>query len=40
MDQDVSWKGKADVSARAGRPVRLHVRLKRAKLYAFQFTRG
>jgi hypothetical protein len=40
VDQDVSWKGKADVSARAGRPVRLHVRLKRAKLYAFQFTRG
>ena len=26
-----------DVSALAGRPVRLHVQLRRAKLYAFQF---
>jgi hypothetical protein len=38
IDQAVYWGGKADVSALAGRPVRLHIRLKRAKLYAFQFT--
>ncbi|MCW5558442.1 MAG: hypothetical protein KIT22_11510, partial [Verrucomicrobiae bacterium] len=36
--QQIYWKGHPDVSALAGRPVRLHFRLKRAKLYAFQFT--
>ncbi|QEL17631.1 hypothetical protein [Limnoglobus roseus] len=39
VDQRVYWKGTADVSALAGKPVRIHVRMKRAKLYAFQFTR-
>ena len=39
IDQCVYWKGTADVSGLAGRPVRVHVRMKRAKLYAFQFTR-
>lgn len=38
IDQAVYWKGKSDVSALAGRPMRLRIRLKRAKLYAFQFT--
>lgn len=38
IDQCVYWKGKSDVSALAGKPVRLHVRMKRAKLYTFQFT--
>lgn len=38
VDQAVYWKGKADVSALAGRPLRIHFKLKRAKLYAFQFT--
>ena len=38
IDQTVYWKGKADVSALAGRPVRIHVRMTRAKLFAFQFT--
>ena len=38
IDQAVYWKGKSDVSALAGRPVRLRIRLERAKLYAFQFT--
>jgi hypothetical protein len=33
----VSWKGKTDVSALAGRAVRLHFKLTRAKLFAFQF---
>lgn len=40
VDQAVYWKGDSDVSALAGRPVRIHIRLKRAKLYAFQFTDG
>jgi len=39
IDQAVYWKGNADVSALSGRPVRIHMTLKRAKLYAFQFTR-
>jgi hypothetical protein len=38
IDQQVVWKGNADVSGLAGKPVRLHVKAKRAKLYAFQFT--
>ncbi len=38
IDQCVYWKGKADVSSLAGRSVQIHIRLKRAKLYAFQFT--
>ncbi len=38
IDQRVYWKGRSDVSALAGKPVRLRINLKRAKLYAFQFT--
>jgi hypothetical protein len=38
IDQRVHWKGNPDVSALAGKPVRLHFKLKRAKVYAFQFT--
>lgn len=37
IDQRVYWKGKSDVSALAGKSVRLHFQLKRAKLFAFQF---
>ena len=37
IDQGVYWKGKSDVSAMAGKPIRLRINLKRAKLYAFQF---
>lgn len=33
----VSWRGRSDVSALAGKPVRLRMRLRSAKLYAFQF---
>jgi len=40
VDLGVSWKGGPDVSDLAGRPVRLLVKLRRAKLYAFQFTGG
>lgn len=39
IDQAVYWKGRPDVSALAGCPVRIHIMLKRAKLYAFQFTK-
>jgi len=38
IDQQVYWKGSSDVSSLAGRPLRIHIRLKRAKLYAFEFT--
>jgi hypothetical protein len=33
----VTWRGKPDVSALAGRAVRLHFKMRSAKLYAFQF---
>jgi hypothetical protein len=38
IDQRVYWKGSADVSSCAGKPIRIRFNLKRAKLYAFQFT--
>lgn len=37
IDQRVYWKAGADVSSLAGKPVRVHFKLKRAKLFAFQF---
>jgi hypothetical protein len=37
VEQRVYWKGKTDVSLLAGRPIRLYFKLKRAKLYGFQF---
>ena len=33
----VTWKGRSDVTALAGKPVRLQFELTNAKLYAFQF---
>jgi hypothetical protein len=33
----VTWRGKADLAALAGKPVRLYVVARSAKLYAFQF---
>jgi hypothetical protein len=33
----VFWKEREDVSELAGRPVRLHFKLRACKLYAFQF---
>jgi hypothetical protein len=33
----VKWKGNADVSRLAGKPVRLRFALKNCHLYAFQF---
>lgn len=38
IDQRVYWKGNSDVSKLAGQPIRIHIRLTRGKLYAFQFT--
>lgn len=37
--QEVWWKGGPDVSALAGRPVRLRFVMRSAKLFAFQFDR-
>lgn len=33
----VSWKGQADISSLVGRAIRLHLRMRSCKLYAFQF---
>jgi len=33
----VSWGGRTDVSSLAGKPVRMHLRMRSCKLYAFQF---
>ena len=33
----VTWNGNDDVSALAGKAIRMHVRMRNAKLYAFQF---
>jgi hypothetical protein len=35
--QVVTWRGKQDVSALAGRTVRLRMKMRATKLYAFQF---
>ena len=36
----VTWQGRGDVSALAGRPVRLRIQARACKLYAFQFRGG
>jgi hypothetical protein len=38
IDQAVNWNRSPDVSALAGRPLRIAIRMQRAKLFAFQFT--
>ena len=35
--QVVSWNGNSDVSALAGKPIKLRFYFKNAKLYSFQF---
>jgi len=35
--QRVTWNGSGDVAMLAGRPVRLKIHFKNAKLYTFQF---
>ncbi len=37
LDAVVRWKGRDDLTALAGKPVKLYFKLRRAKLYAFQF---
>ena len=34
---DVRWRGSSDVSSLAGRPIRIHLKMRNTKLYAFQF---
>ena len=34
---EVRWRGSADVSLLAGRPIKIHFKMRNAKLYAFQF---
>jgi hypothetical protein len=38
IDQAVYFKGSPDVSSLTGKPVKLYFKLKRSKLFAFQFT--
>lgn len=33
----VTWCGNSDVSSLAGKPIRMHVRMRNARLYAFEF---
>ena len=33
----VTWKGESDLSAWAGKPVRMRLQMRRARLYALQF---
>ena len=35
--QEVWWRGGPDLGSLAGRPVRMRIRMRSAKLYAFQF---
>jgi len=37
IEKRVTWKGGADISALAGKPVRLHITLHDADVYALQF---
>ena len=37
LDQVVSWNSNSDLSALAGKPIKLRFYLKNAKLYSFQF---
>jgi hypothetical protein len=37
IDRAVKWRGRSDVSALAGKPVKLRVEFRDADLYAFQF---
>jgi hypothetical protein len=38
ISQEVWWRNGPDIGELAGRPVRLHIKLRSAKLFAFQFT--
>jgi hypothetical protein len=36
--QAVTWRGKSNVAALSGKPVRLQFEMQQTKLYALQFT--
>jgi hypothetical protein len=38
IDRAVTWKSGTDVSALAGKPVRLRISIKDADVFSFQFT--
>jgi hypothetical protein len=38
LDRPVTWQGNADIGAHAGKPVSLAFRLRRAQLFAFEWT--
>ena len=38
IDEKIYWNGSADLSQLAGRPIKIHFKLIRTKLYGFQFT--
>ena len=38
IDRKVTWKSGTDVSALAGKPVRLRISMKDADVFSFQFT--
>lgn len=40
IDYEVRWKGNADVSSLAGKPVRVQLEMRNAKLFALQFGDG
>jgi hypothetical protein len=40
IEHPARWKGGTDVSALAGRPIRLHFIMKDADLYSVQFPAG
>lgn len=40
LDRKVSWNDRSDVSALAGKPVRIRMVLKEADLYSFKFGKG
>ena len=37
VSHKVTWKGESDLSQWAGRPVRVRLRMRRARIYAMQF---
>jgi len=40
FDKVISWNGRKDVSSVAGKAVRLHMKMRGTRLYAFQFVQN
>ena len=38
LEATVSWRGESDLEGLAGRPVRLRLRMRRARVHALWFT--